>query len=305
MEKTSENRGPLQENRGPLQFEEFVFDPHTGELLKNGEKVNVNGQPLQILARLLERPGELVTREEFKKILWPDNTHVDFEHGLRAAVQRLRVALEDSSENPRFVETVPRRGYRYIGPRPASVQESSKATATIPTRKHRHLIWAVATIILALVVVSLIYSERERRAPFPPVATSRPIIAVLPFETVGGGASQPAFAEGLTEELIGQLGRLAPDRLGVLDRVSSSHYRDVSQIAYAFRLHFVLQGSVRWERGRVRVSAQLIQIRDRTQLWAETYEREMEDFFPVQKEIAEQVSRSIERLLSNDPTSSR
>lgn len=288
-----------------VQFEEFVFDPHTGELLKNGEKVNVNGQPLQILARLLERPGEMVTREEFKEILWPDNTHVDYDHGLRAAVQRLRAALEDSPDNSRFIETIPRRGYRYIGPPPSKVQTVIDKDSVRGARRYKPWLWAVASMVLILIALSLLYPGQERPAPLPAVAAPRPIIAVLPFEDMGGESSHASFAEGLTEDLIGQLGRLAPDRLGVLDRVSSSRFRDVSKIAYAFKLHFVLHGSVRWERDRVRVSAQLVQIKDRTQVWAETYEREVADFFPVQKEIAESVSRAIERLLPADDSSSR
>ena len=161
-----------------LRFAAFAVDLQAGELRKHGVKVRLQEQPFQMLSVLLERPGEVVTREELQKRLWSGNTFVDFEHSLATAVKKLRRALGDSAAHSQFIETLPRRGYRFI-----------------------------ATL------------EAEPRA-------GKPIVAVLPFENLTGDAGQEYFSDGMTEEMIARLGRLYPQRLGVIARASAIRYKN-------------------------------------------------------------------------------
>jgi DNA-binding winged helix-turn-helix (wHTH) protein len=168
-----------------LRFESFELDVRSRELRKGKDLIRLQEQPFEILRMMLERPGDVVTREELAKRLWPDGTFVDFEHSLNAAVKRLRAALGDDADNPRFVETLPRRGYRFIAVMAAS------STATMP-------------------FVSPDYKAR---------------LAVLPFTNSGGEVGQEYFSEGLTEEMITQLGRLGRGRIGVIARWSSMAFK--------------------------------------------------------------------------------
>ena len=209
---------------------------------------------------LLERPAEVLTRDELRSRLWPDGTFVDFEHGLNAAVKRLRAALGDNAERPRFIETLHRRGYRFIGPieRPEDVGDREASRAC----------------------------RRSKRR-----------LAVLPFTSLSGDPGHEYFAEGLREEMITQLGRLCAGRLGVIARTSSTliqrtatRIRDVGQ---ALRVDFVVEGNVRREGDRARITVQLIEARGETQLWAESYERHLSDCFQVQSEVATEIVHSL------------
>ena len=211
-----------------VRFAAFAVDLQAGELRKHGVKIRLQEQPFQMLSVLLERPGEVVTREELRKRLWSGNTFVDFEHSLATAVKKLRRALGDSAAHSQFIETLPRRGYRFI-----------------------------ATL------------EAEPRA-------GKPILAVLPFENLTGDAGQEYFSDGMTEEMIARLGRLHPQRLGVIARASAIRYKntdkDIDQIGRELGADYVLKGSVRRAGDRVRITVELIQVKDRTHLWADSFE---------------------------------
>jgi TolB-like protein/Tfp pilus assembly protein PilF len=256
-----------------FRFGRFELDSHTRELRKDGVRLRLQDQPFSVLALMLQHPGELLTRDELRDQLWPDGTFVDFEHGLNAAVKRLRSVLGDNAERPRFVETLHRRGYRFI----ARVE-----------RVHGNGGSLVA----------------------PDAADIRQRLAVLPFSHLGEVNAPESFAGGLTEELITQLGRLCADRLGVIAR-SSCHRvqrtdRTVREIGEALRAHYLVEGTVRTDAERVRITAQLIEARSETQLWAESYDRPMSDTLLAQSDVATQIVRSVavELLPDRAPTPS-
>jgi TolB-like protein/Tfp pilus assembly protein PilF len=240
-----------QRTQRPIRFGVFELDLRSGELRKFGLRLKVQEKPLAILAVLLERPGEVVTREELRQRLWHADTFVDFEHSVSIAVHKLRLALGDTAENPRFIETLARRGYRFIAP----VQKTQTD------------------------------SGRKR------------MIAVLPMENLSADPQQEFFADGLTEEMIIQLGRLNPQRLGVIARTSAMAYRhttkSITEIGRELKVEYILEGSVRRSEKRVRITAQLVQVEDQTNLWAETYERSAEDVFAIQIDVAEHIARSL------------
>jgi DNA-binding winged helix-turn-helix (wHTH) protein len=229
----------MQENHQPdgqLRFGVFEVDLRAGELHKHGLRIRLQEQPLQVLAMLLEHPGEVVTREELQKRLWPADTFVDFDHGLNKAVNKIRDALGDSAESPRFVETVARRGYRFLAEVKAAdatpVRSPELAPPPLPTAEFRdrldlagipampqHPLPSIAWKISAFVLLALIASfaawklhSRNR----PPSAIHS--LAVLPLESLSNDASQDYFADGMTDELISDLGQIGA--LRVISRTS-------------------------------------------------------------------------------------
>ncbi len=257
-----------------FRFGRFELDSRTRELRKDGVRLRLQDQPFSVLALMLEHPGELLTRDELRDRLWPDGTFVDFEHGLNAAVKRLRSVLGDNAERPRFVETLHRRGYRFI----ARVERVNGSSG-----------------MYELAVASAGSDVKQR-------------LAVLPFTHLGEASVPESFAGGLTEELITQLGRLCADRLGVIARSSCMRVqrvnRTVREIGDALRAQYLVEGTVRTEADRVRITAQLIDTRSETQLWAESYERPMADSLLVQSDVATQIVRSVavELLPDRAPT---
>ncbi len=210
-----------------VRFGEFELDLRTGELRSNGHHIILQEKPFQILTALLERPGEMVTREELTKRLWPTGTFVDFDLGLNKAVNRLRAALDDSAERPRFIETFPKRGYRFVAEvtrngrgleevSPTSrAQESKNAAEASGTIRWRSA--AVAGLLAIMVTVSYFAWRQHSAAPAPP---GRIMMAVLPFQNLTGDPEQEYLTDGLTEETIARLGALQPERLGVIARTS-------------------------------------------------------------------------------------
>jgi TolB-like protein/tetratricopeptide (TPR) repeat protein len=225
-----------------FRFGRFELDSRTRELRKDGVRLRLQDQPFAVLAVMLEHPGELLTRDELRDRLWPNGTFVDFEHGLNAAVKRLRSVLGDNAERPRFVETLHRRGYRFIA-RVERVNGAGGAQLAEPVGGKQRL-------------------------------------AVLPFSHLGETNVPGSFASGLTEELMTQLGRLCADRLGVIARSSSYRVqrtdRTVREIGDALRAHYLVEGTVRTEGDRVRITAQLIEVRGE-RLWADSFRRPTAD----------------------------
>jgi TolB-like protein len=240
-----------------LRFGAFELDERARELRTGTTRIRLQEQPFEILRQLLRRPGEVVTREELRRQLWPDGTYVDFEHSLNAAVKRLRAALGDDADNPRFVETLPRRGYRFIGA-PAEIDAPS--------------------------------------VPAPQPRAPRVRLAVLPFSNLGDERHE-YFGDGLHEELISQLGGLCRGRLGVLARWSSIVFKGTPlrarDIGEALRADYLLEGSVRHEDNRVRVTARLIETSGETQIWAEMYDRHLTHCLTVQSDVAAQIARAL------------
>jgi TolB-like protein/DNA-binding winged helix-turn-helix (wHTH) protein len=300
-----------------------VFEVNFGarELRKHGVRVRLPGQPFSLLRMLLQKPGEVVTREEMRLELWREDTFVDFEHSLNSAVKKLRSALGDTPENPRYIETVPRVGYRFVAPvtlvATAEVIPASSAAPATPTHlpaaalaavpePHSHrrgvAIGVVIGVVFAIATIA-IYSHWIRPRNRASSGSQRLMLAVLPFENLTGDPGQDYFSDGLTEEMISQLGRLDPQHLGVIARTSVMHYKDTKialpQIAAELNVQYVLEGSVRREAGKVRVSAQLIQVKDQSHVWSREYDRELSDLLSLQSEIARQVSDGIQATLGN------
>jgi len=254
---------------GAFRFGRFELDLRARELRKDGVRIRLQDQPFELLAMLLERPAEVLTRDELRGRLWPDGTFVDFEHGLNAAVKRLRAALGDDAEHPRFVETLHRRGYRFIG---------MVERLDFDHRDH----WE---------------SWNRHDAVSKASANGKQRLAVLPFTCLSGDGGHEYFTEGLREEMITELGRLCAGRLGVIARTSSTliqrtatRIRDIGQF---LRVDFVVEGNVRLEGDRARITVQLIETRGETQLWAESYERHLSDYFQVQSEVATEIVHSL------------
>lgn len=255
------------------RFGTFELDLRARELRKGGVRIRLQDQPFEILAVMLERPGEVVTRDELRERLWPAGTFVDFEHSLNAAVKRLRAALGDDADNPRFVETLHRRGYRFI----AAVESEGQAIRNL------HVV----------------------RPPTAKPADSVNVrLVVLPFTNLSNDPTQEYFSDGLTEEMITQIGRLCPGRLGVIARTSSMLFKrstkSASEIGRELSADYLLEGSVRSEGDRIRINAQLIEARTEVHLWADTYDRSLGETLNLQTEVAAHIARSLAMELVPD-----
>jgi TolB-like protein/DNA-binding winged helix-turn-helix (wHTH) protein len=291
---------------GVVRFEPFELDARHAELRKHGVKLKLQDQPFQLLVRLLERPGELVSREELRTQLWPADTFVDFDHSLNAAINRLRDCLGDVAERPRFIETVPRRGYRFVAPvqrlpSPAvpdalhsdAPQSASKITPGPPASRSVWTIGALAIVVAAIVSVATWFGLRNR-APLGSASSERVMLAVLPLDDLSADPQGTYFSDGLTEDIITRLGGLEPRRLGVIARTTVMQYKAtkkaIDQIGRELGVQYVLEGSVRRTADRVRVTAQLIQVRDQTHLWAKSFDRDVRDILVLQSDLARAVA---------------
>jgi TolB-like protein/DNA-binding winged helix-turn-helix (wHTH) protein/tetratricopeptide (TPR) repeat protein len=306
------------------RFGAFELKTQTRELYKHGVRLKLRPQAYQVLALLLEHAGECVTREELQKRVWPSDTFVDFENGVNTAVKQLRASLSDSAAEPRYIETLPKLGYRMIVPVEfesgvegervtEAKQESGGAmafgqAATSPTARpvrSRKLLWFTAAAISALGIACLFaflkWPRAHPTAPQRPAPAARIMVAVLPFENLTGDESQDYFSDGLTEEMIAQLGRLDPKEFGVIGRTSVMHYRHRSekadQIGSELGVQYVLEGSVRRDSQKVRINAELIEVVGQRQLWAQQYDRELTNLLVLQAEIAREISESIQLTL--------
>src|SRR5882762_5035978 len=296
-----------------LRFGVFELDPRAGELRKHGLRVRLQEQPFQVLAMLLEHPGEVLTREELQRRLWPADTFVDFDHGLNKAISKIREALGDSAESPRFVETVARRGYRFLAEvkvaDAASVLSPEPATQPHPTTEpgdrsnlpgklamfKRHLpslAWKISLFVLLLLVASL--------AAWKLHSWNRPSLvihslAVLPLESLSSDASQDYFADGMTDELISDLGQISA--LRVISRTSVMAYKHarkpLPQIARELNVDAVVEGTVLRSGDQVRITAQLIEASTDKHLWSQSYEGELRDTLALQNRVASAIADQI------------
>jgi TolB-like protein/DNA-binding winged helix-turn-helix (wHTH) protein/Tfp pilus assembly protein PilF len=264
-------------------------------------------QPFRVLAILLERPGEVVTREQLQARLWPADTYVGFDEGLNTAIRKLRVAFGDSAENPRFIETVSRRGYRFIAPVREAVAlapQSSDSVAAPDAAEVKHgRPWRIRRPVLVLsaaallvILVGIAYLARWHSSANPAVQ-KRVMLAILPFQNLSDDPEQEYFSDGLTEETITDLGQLTPEQLGVIARTSAMAYKHtnktISQIGHELGVDYILEGSVRRDGEKVRIAAQLIRVQDQTHLWAQSYDRKLPDFLDVQNELAQVISQQV------------
>jgi TolB-like protein/DNA-binding winged helix-turn-helix (wHTH) protein/Flp pilus assembly protein TadD len=303
---------------GRLRFGVFEVDLRAGELRKHGLRIRLQEQPFQLLATLLERAGQVVTREELQKKLWPADTFVDFDHGLNKAVNKIRDALGDSAESPRFVETVARRGYRFLAEvkgadeiavrrpeiapaqlpssHPPTSQTGDRAelvdTAAIPQRRLPPLAWKIsAFVLLAVIAAFAAWKIHSRNRPAPAIHS----LAVLPLESLSNDASQDYFADGMTDELISDLGQISA--LRVISRTSVMAYKHarkpLPQIARELNVDAIVEGTVLRSGDQVRITAQLIDAAADKHLWSQSYEGELKDTLALQNQVARAIAEQI------------
>jgi len=281
----------------------FEIDFDSSELRKNGRKLPLQEQPFRVLEMLLEHPGEVVTREQLQGRLWPADTYVSFDEGLNTAIRKLRLAFGDSADNPRFIETIPRRGYRFIAPvEPKSTAGTASAAVMAPEKPksiwHRRLWTAFGVMVLVIGVVAVRWRIVQRPQP----QRGKIMLIVLPLENFSGDPGQNYLADGITEEIIAQLGNLDPEHLGVIARTSAMQYKNThkntAQICQEVGADYLLEGSIRRAQDRIRITAQLIHASDQSHLWADSYDRELGDLLKVESDIARSVARGIRLTLS-------
>src|SRR5437870_6271066 len=283
--------GPQQSARRVVRFGVFQVDLGAGELFKQGIKIRFQQQPLRVLALLLEHAGEVVTREDLRQAIWPAGTFVESDVGLDAAIHKLRNALGDSAENPRLVETLPRRGYRFI----AAVNGVAQPLEESPP-KRKVLVWAGGLAVAAALLLALDHGGLHDRLWGHPPSATLPSIAVLPLTNLGTDASDAALADGMTEELIGILARLGQVRVIAGTSVFGFKGRpiDVRRIADSLRVSHILEGGFQRVGSRLRLQVRLVDARDGSTRWSATYDREMKDVFATQDELAGAVARELE-----------
>ncbi len=285
-----------------LRFDNFELDVRAAELRKGGVKLRLQGQPIQVLAALLNSPGELVTREELRSQVWPAETFVDFDHSLHNAVARIREVLRDSAGTPRYIETLPRRGYRFIGtvervgaedPLPSAPAEPSPEAPVAPLRsRSRAVLMAALLMIVVVSAVLMLISSFSHRAA---AALSVRSIAVLPLDNFSGDPAQEYFADGMTDELITDLAKIGS--LRVISRTSVMQYKGTKKtlpaIARELNVDGIIEGSVTRSGQRVRITAQLLYGPTDKHLWAETYDRDLGDVLSLQSEVAQAIAQQV------------
>jgi TolB-like protein/DNA-binding winged helix-turn-helix (wHTH) protein/Tfp pilus assembly protein PilF len=314
-------------------FGEFELDAAAFELQRSGERVRVERIPMELLLLLVSRHGELVSREEIVGKLWGNEIFIDTNTAINVAIRKVRQALDDNFENPAYILTVPAKGYRFIGfisanpsrpPNedpyhvasgvrnpdnegpfqidavdrlPATSEQATPAVGrrTDPVRSksaiRAWLIWMSAVLILGIAVAAVLRSRH-------PVPAGKLMFVVLPFENLTGDPAQEYIADGMTEEMITQMGGLDPERIGVIARTSAMHFKGTqkttAEIAYELGVGYLLEGSVRHVGDRVRVTAQLIQATDQTHLWAADYDSDLSDLLKLESDIAGAIASQVQ-----------
>jgi TolB-like protein/DNA-binding winged helix-turn-helix (wHTH) protein/Flp pilus assembly protein TadD len=306
-----------------LHFGVFEIDLKACEIRKHGVRLKLSEQPFQVLAVLLESPGEIVTRNDLRSRLWPSDTFVDFDHGLNNAVLRLREVLGDSSENPRFVETIPRRGYRFIAPVagpflpgkfqsqirngvvpiPAEEPHSTEALPEdvrsepvgLPWEPAARFLVVGAALLLACVVSATVLYHYRRAGASATLPTHNKSLVVLPLENLSEDKDQEYFADGMTDDLIANLAKI--HSLRVISRSTAMTYKGthkpLSQIASELNVDAVVEGTVLRVGDRIRITAELVQVSTDRHLWADTYESQMGDILSLQNRVSSAIVNEI------------
>jgi len=300
-----------------VRFGDFALNVRTGELSGVGSapaaagsaKVLLREQPFQILRILVERHGDIVTRQEIRQILWPNDTVVEFDRSINVAMAILRKALADDADHPTYIETLARRGYRLIAPvewqksspadTPASV-EGQISEREPGARKYSRK--AAVIVASAVVLASIGYMSWRQLRDRTPQPSNRIMLAVLPFENLTGDPNKEYLADGLTEQTISQLGRLNPNQLGVIARTSVMGYKHkderLDQIGQDLSVQYVLENSLRQRPGLLRITSQLIRVKDQSHLWSHDYDYRAQDVLTVEDELAKAVAQEIQLRLT-------
>ena len=283
-----------------VRFGEYTLDFRAGELRRNGAVLKLQPQPARVLAILVSRAREVVTREELVQQVWGPGTYVDFEHGLNYAIRQIRGVLDDDPEHPQFIETIPKRGYRFIAPLsdhtaseqapagPDPVQRGSSANAARRS--------AGAYLVTGVLVVVIVVAVGWTYLHGPPTGSARiESVAVLPLRNLSNDPEQEYFTDGITDELITELAKSGS--LRVISHTSVERYKGarppLPEIATQLGVDAIVEGTVMRSAGRVRITAQLIDAHSDRHLWADSYERDMGDIVSLQDEVARRIASAI------------
>jgi TolB-like protein/DNA-binding winged helix-turn-helix (wHTH) protein/Tfp pilus assembly protein PilF len=297
----------------PIRFGDDVeLDAQAYKLRRAGRVLKLERIPLEILLLLIEQKGQIIAREQIVERVWGKGAFLDTDNSINSAIRKIRQVLKDDAEQPRFIQTITGQGYRFIAPVPEVEQRlaatdidapQSPAPATLQTclkrpRRMRFILAGALLILLLATGAGWIWSRSRAQPP-----NGRRMLAVLPFQNLTGDSSQEYFSDGLTEEMITQLGNLDPKQLGVIARTSVMHYKNSSmpleQIGRELGVQYLLEGGVRRDSNHVRITAQLIQVKDQTHLWARKYDRELSGLLVVQGEIAQEIADEIQLTLGD------
>ena len=315
--------GQVTSTPGVLKFGVFHLDEARSELKKFDMRIRLAPQPFRLLTLLASHHGEIVTREEIQEQLWGNNTFVDFERGMNHCIRQIRAALGDDASTPRYIETVPRLGYRFIAPvtrvshdLPAELPTKPDLEPHVPNAQNVDLLVApppaakgrvrnvlTAAVVIALLLIGhLVVLPRWRKAHQAP-QPSRQMLAVLPFENLTGDPAQEYLSDGVTDEMIVYLGRMNPSHLGVIARTSAMNYKHsgkpISQIGQDLGVQYFLEGTVKESGQMLRITAQLVRSKDQIELWADSYDGEIDSkrILAFQRSVAERVAQSLSLLL--------
>jgi TolB-like protein/DNA-binding winged helix-turn-helix (wHTH) protein len=303
-----------------ITFGVFHLDAKKGQLKRFGTALRLSSQPFRLLVLLASRHGEVVTREEIQQALWGPDTFVDFERGLNHCIRQIRAVLGDDAGAPSYIETIPRIGYRFVAPVSMAPPDPTGAVSSpVPPDEDRQpasgraaeigvangrrrwfvLSAAIATLALATLFLSL-HPWREARPEQPPL---RLMVAVLPFENLTGDPDRDYLSDGVTDELIVHLGGVSPSRLGVIARTSAMNYKHsgklLAQIGRELGVKYLLEGTVKSSGETIRITAQLVRSDDQTELWADTYDGEVnaERILAFQQSVAGRIAQSLSLVL--------
>ena len=299
----------LPPSQAIIRFGVFELDSARRELHKQGLKVRLQEQPFQVLQILLEHPGEVVTRQELQRRIWPSDTFVDFDRGLYNAIKKLREALGDSAESPRFIETLSRRGYRFIGSVTANdgagrmEEGASTGEVGMPRRQSHHRRLAIGVLLLLAFGATLfgldIGGLRQRwLIKANPQAIHS--LAVLPLQNLSDDPAQEYFSDGMTDALITDLAQIGS--LKVISRTSVMRYKktdkSLPEIARELNVDGIVEGTVQRSGDRVRITAQLIHGPSDKHVWASSYEREVRDVFALERDVIGDIARQVQAKLA-------
>jgi TolB-like protein/DNA-binding winged helix-turn-helix (wHTH) protein/Tfp pilus assembly protein PilF len=291
---------------GDFQVGRWLIQPKLNSISGNGKTVHVEPKVMQVLVCLAEHAGDVVGKERLIHVVWPDTFVTD--DVLTRAISELRKAFDDDPHEPRFIQTIPKGGYRLIAPveAVAAVYDRRDASALAERRYSKRWLVALAAgglIVFTIALVALnVAGLRDRLFPRPAPPAGKIMLVVLPFDNLSGDPEQEYFSDGMTEEMTAQLGQLSPEHLGVIGRASAMTYKGrkktIDEIGKELRVQYVLEGSVRRQGDRVRVTAQLIEVGNQTHVWAQSYERDLRDILALQADVAQAIAYQVEIKLT-------
>ena len=290
---------------GPVRFgESFELDFDRRQLRRYGQPVRLERIPLDILILLVDRRGEIVARDEIIARVWGGGTYLDTDNAINGSIRKIRQVLKDNPEEPKYIQTVTGKGYRFV----ADVQVRGAVLPledeNLPEKepkvsRSRWIPLTLALVVLVTACAFYLFTARKANRLEPP--KGRYMLAVLPFENLTGDPSQDYFSDGLTEEMISHLGNVDPAHLGIIARTSVMQYKNskdgLDRIGRELGVQYALEGSVRRESGKVRITAQLVQVKDQTHMWAREYDRDLSSLLKLENEIANEVAQEIRLTL--------